>query len=172
MRVAVAGAGAWGTALAALMASDEEAVVLWAREPEVAADINVDHENKRFLPGVRLPAALAATNDLALLASADAILLAVPAQHLRAVASPLAKSIGAAKTIVICAKGIEQGTGLLMSKVLAEACAQAVPAVLSGPSFAAEVAAGKPTAVTLAIADRRQGERLAAPSGGRPSGPI
>ncbi len=109
-----------------------------------------------------LPATLSASNDLAAVVAADALLLAVPAQHLRAVAAALATHRAAGKTVVICAKGIEQKTGFLMSKVLGEACPQAVPAVLSGPSFAAEVAAGKPTAVTLAIADRSFGERLAA----------
>jgi glycerol-3-phosphate dehydrogenase (NAD(P)+) len=162
MRVAVVGAGAWGTALAAVAASGGEAVTLWAREPDVASEINRSRENKRFLPGVQLPAALTATSELAGTLAADALLLAVPAQYVRAVAAALAELLPRGKTLVICAKGIEQNTGLLMSKVLGEACPQAVPAVLSGPSFAAEVAAGKPTAVTLAIADRNFGERLAA----------
>jgi glycerol-3-phosphate dehydrogenase (NAD(P)+) len=162
MRIAVVGAGAWGTALAAVAAGGGEAVTLWAREPEVASEINASHENTHFLRGVMLPATLSASSDLSAVVGADALLLTVPAQHLRAVAAALAKHLATGKTLVICAKGIEQKTGLLMSKVLSEACPQAVPAVLSGPSFAAEVAAGKPTAVTLAIADRSFGERLAA----------
>lgn len=162
MRIAVVGAGAWGTALAAVAASSGETVALWAREREVADAINANHENGRFLPGVKLPAAIAATNDLAQVAAADTLLLAVPAQHVRGVAAGLSTTLRARKTLVICAKGIEQKSHQLMSTVLAEACAQAIPAVLSGPSFAVEVAAGKPTAVTLAIADRGFGEKLAA----------
>jgi glycerol-3-phosphate dehydrogenase (NAD(P)+) len=162
MRLAVIGGGAWGTALGASAAADGEAVTLWAREPEVARDINDHHENRQFLPGVKLPAALQASSDLASVTGADALLLAAPAQHLRAVAAELAGKLSPGKSIVICAKGIEQKTGLLMSQVLTQACPHALPAVLSGPSFAAEVAAGKPTAVTLAIADQSFGERLAA----------
>lgn len=162
MRISVVGAGAWGTALAAVAARGGEEVLLWAREPEVARDINARHENTRFLPGSRLPSAVRASTSLSAAAEADALLLAAPAQHLRAVARALAGVVAPGKPIVICAKGLEQKTGLLMSEVLSHELPAATPAVLSGPSFAAEVAEGKPTAVTLAIGERPLGEALVA----------
>lgn len=162
-RLAVIGAGAWGTALALAAGRGRTAAIstIWAHEPEVADAINTQHGNPHFLPGVTLPPSLRATTDLrGAVSEADALLLAVPAQHLRAVASRLAPYLPAAATLVICAKGIELGSGKLMSEVLGETCPGAPLAVLSGPTFAAEVAAGKPTAVTLACDDTARGRAL------------
>ena len=167
-RIAVIGAGAWGTALANVAARAGREVVLWAREAEVVAGINEDHENALFLPGVTLDAAISATGDLGEAAGgADAALLAAPAQHTRELASDLAAHIDAAAPVVICAKGIEEGTGALLSEVLETALPGRLLAVLSGPTFAAEVAAGLPTAITLAGKDRALGKRLMAAIGGR-----
>ena len=155
------GAGAWGTALAEVAARAGRRVTLWAREPEVAAAIAARRENSLFLPGVRLSPSVQVSTELGALAGAELILAAPPAQHLRAATAALAPHIGAGAPVVLCAKGIEQGTLKLMSEVLAETLPGATPAVLSGPSFAAEVARGLPTAVTLACADPALGETIA-----------
>ncbi len=162
-RLAVIGAGAWGTALAqaASRARHPRQTTIWAHEGDVAQAINREHGNPLFLPGVVLPAELRATTDLAEAAKdATIVLLAVPAQHLREVTARLAPHLAAGATLVLCAKGIEVGTGKLMSEVLDETAPGVPVAVLSGPTFAAEVAAGKPTAVTLATADARAGRTL------------
>jgi len=162
-RLAVIGAGAWGTALAitAGRSAQAEAVLLWAHEPEVVASINGQRANDLFLPRIQIPPLVRATNDLAEAASAaEALLIAVPAQYVRKVTTVLSRHLPAAAPVVICAKGIELETGNLMSEVLGEVCPQASLAVLSGPTFAAEVAAGKPTAVTLACADPKLGAVL------------
>ncbi len=160
MTVAVLGGGAWGTALASVVAGGGEAVLLWAREPEVVQAINGTHENPLFLPGIALPPAIVATASIDDIAAADLWLVATPAQHLRAVlaAAPLA----AAPMLVLCAKGIEAGSFKLMAEIAAELTPAAPLAVLSGPTFAAEVARGLPTAVTLACADAHIGEALVA----------
>lgn len=157
--VAVVGAGAWGTALALVAARAGRGVTLWAREPAVAEAIRLRRENTSFLPGVALPSAIATTTDLAAISQADAVLLAAPAQHVRAVASDLAPFLKPLAPLVVCAKGIERGTGKLMTEVLAEAVPGAEPAMLSGPSFAWEVARDLPTAVTIA-AERDAAFRL------------
>lgn len=164
-RIGIIGGGAWGTALAQTLARAGRDVVLWAHEPETVAAINAAHENKLFLPGVALDPALRATLDLAEAASADAVLLAVPAQHLRAVAAKLALRPGV--PAVLCAKGIELASGALMTEVVADALPHAPLAVLSGPTFAAEVARGLPTAVTLATGDAALGQALLAALGSR-----
>ncbi len=155
------GAGAWGTALAQVAAKAGRSVTLWARESEVVASVNGSHENTTFLPGIALDESLRATADLKEAAAADAILMVTPAQHMRRVLEELAPDIAAGKPVVLCAKGIEQSTNRLLTEVLAEAMPQATPAVLSGPSFAAEVARGLPTAVTLACEDEQVAEALA-----------
>ena len=157
MRIGVVGAGAWGTALAQVAATEGDEVPLWALEPEVAEAINTTHENGLYLPGVALSPVIHADNDLASLASCEALLLVVPAQHLRAVAAALPRGD---VPLILCSKGIEAGTGRLMSQVIEEVQPQAPVAVLSGPTFAHEVAAGLPTAVTLACADADLGRRL------------
>jgi glycerol-3-phosphate dehydrogenase (NAD(P)+) len=146
-RLLVVGGGAWGTALAATARRAGREVVLWAREAEVVDAINRSHENPLFLPGIRLDPAIRATHSLD--EEADAVLLVVPAQHLRAVSAQL----GARPRVLLCAKGIEQKTLMTMTEVAAETMPAARLAVLSGPTFAIEVAHGMPTAVTLAAGD-------------------
>ena len=158
--IGVVGGGAWGTALANLAAMRGTAVRLWAREPEVVAAINADHLNARFLPGIALSPDIVATSDLGDLAAAEALLTVVPAQHLRAVLRQLTGF--APRVLVLCAKGIEAGSGLLMSEVAAAVLPGWPVAVLSGPTFAHEVARGLPTAVTLAAADAAVGRTLTA----------
>jgi glycerol-3-phosphate dehydrogenase (NAD(P)+) len=142
-------------------------MLLWAREAEVVEAINREHANPLFLPGFALDPALRATGDLAEVAAADALLLVVPAQHLRKVATALAPHLRAGVPVVLCAKGIEQGSGAMMSEVAAETLPGQPLAVLSGPTFAIEVARGLPTAVTLACADEALGRSLAAALGTR-----
>jgi glycerol-3-phosphate dehydrogenase (NAD(P)+) len=156
--IGVVGGGAWGTALAQVMAAKED-VILWAREAEVVAAINSAHENRLFLPGIRLDDRIRATGDTAELAAADVWLVVAPAQHLRSVVT--ACPLGHRPTLVLCAKGIEAGSLKLMAEVVGDVSAAPV-AVLSGPTFAAEVARGLPTAVTLAVDDAAKGEALVA----------
>jgi glycerol-3-phosphate dehydrogenase (NAD(P)+) len=158
----VLGAGAWGTALAQVCTRAGLASLIWAREPEVAEAIETRRENPLFLPGVTLDAGVRATTDLSALARQDLILAVVPAQHIRATLAALAAHMADGKPVLLCAKGVEQGALALMTEVLAAAAPKAVAAVLSGPSFAGEVARGLPTAVTLACADEALGRRLAA----------
>ncbi len=160
-RIGVVGAGAWGTALASVAARAGRETVLWAREPEVIKAINSDHENTPFLPGVTLDARISATDDLKTVAEADALLLVVPAQYTRAVLSELGPHLKPDTPAVLCSKGIEMASLKLMSDVLRETLPSALVAVLSGPSFAADVARDLPTAVTLACADRARGQALA-----------
>jgi len=145
--VGVVGAGAWGTALAQSLASDGSEVLVWAREPELVEEINTSQTNSLFLPSARLSEGVRATNELADLAGLSALLLVVPAQFLGAVISGLPDG---RRDLVLCAKGIEAGTGRLMADVAEDAAPDAELAVLSGPTFAHEVADGLPTAVTLA----------------------
>ena len=165
--IAVIGAGAWGTALAQTLVQAGRSVTLWAREPETVADINDRHVNRTFLPGVALDAKLRATQSLAACASADAILLVCPAQHVRAVTAGLAPHVRPGQPLVICAKGIEQATGLLMGAVAATTVPDMTLAALSGPSFAADVARGLPAALTIACRDERLGKLLAERLGDR-----
>ncbi|MBN8809103.1 MAG: NAD(P)-dependent glycerol-3-phosphate dehydrogenase [Sphingomonas sp.] len=150
MKIGVIGGGAWGTALAQVSAQGAEPVMLWAREPEVVHSINHRHVNDLFLSSVPLSPTITATDDLDALRDADAVLVVAPAQHVRAVLSTV--DFGTT-TLVLCAKGIEAGTRKLMSEVVQEVQPGARIAVLSGPTFAHEVAAGLPTAVTLACSD-------------------
>ncbi len=160
-RAGVVGGGAWGTALAQVCARAGLETVLWAREREVVDGVNGAHENALFLPGVALDAAIHATHDFVDLARSDLVLAVAPAQHLRSTLEALAPQLPPGLPVVLCAKGVEQGSLKLMSEVLAEAAPQAAPAVLSGPSFAGEVARGLPTAVTLACPDEDLGRSLA-----------
>lgn len=159
MTIGVVGAGAWGTALAQVIASDGSAVTLWAREPEVVEAVNRDHVNTLFLPGLPLAPTIAATGVLDAMAGHEALLIVSPAQHLRAMLSRI--PVGTTP-LVLCSKGIEAGTMKLLSEVAAEEHPAAPIAVLSGPTFAHEVAAGLPAAVTLACADQALGVELAA----------
>lgn len=150
MKAGVIGAGAWGTALAQVLAEDERPVTLWAREPEVVGAINNGHENALFLRDIPLSPLIHATGSFSDLSDCDVLLLVTPAQHLRAV---LADAKVGRRPLVLCAKGIEAETMKLMSEVAHEACPDAPIAVLSGPTFAHEVALGLPTAITLACED-------------------
>lgn len=151
--LSVIGGGAWGTALADLAARNCVETQLWAREEEVAKSIRQRAENALFLPGVTLQKSLRATSDLTAAAKADAYLFVVPAQHARGVLTELRRVAAPDAPVALCAKGVELSTGRLMTEVLAEVWPGAHPAVLSGPSFARDVAIGLPTAVTLAAAD-------------------
>ncbi|WP_420402253.1 NAD(P)H-dependent glycerol-3-phosphate dehydrogenase [Nisaea sp.] len=152
-RIAVLGAGAWGTALALAVQRAGRAVTLWARRPEQAGEMRRLRENRVYLPGIRLPDELEVTSDpKTAVDGVEALLLVVPAQHMRAALSAFA--IPAGVPLVSAAKGIENGTDKTMSQVLGELLPDNPVAVLSGPSFAGEAALGKPTAVTLASADK------------------
>jgi glycerol-3-phosphate dehydrogenase (NAD(P)+) len=157
----VIGGGAWGTALAQVCARAGLTVTLQAREVEVVEAINARNENPTFLPGVTLDPVIDATTELADLSPCDFILAVAPAQHLRSTLAALAPHVRAGVPILLCAKGVEQGTLCLMTEVLAQTIPDAAPAVLSGPSFAGEVARGLPTAVTLACLDEDLGRALA-----------
>ena len=158
--ISVIGSGAWGTALALGAHQAGAKTTIWARESQVVDSIRNRHENAPFLPGIALPGAIVATADLGAAAQAEALLLAVPAQHLRAALGDLAAHVAAGTPVMLCAKGIELGSGKLLTEVLAECLPAAAPAILSGPSFAHDVAIGLPTAVTIAarldIAQRLQ----------------
>ncbi len=164
MTIGVIGGGAWGTALAQVAAAGGEDVILWAREAEVVEVINARHENPLFLKDAKLSPLIRATGALEDLGESDILLVVAPAQHLRTVLS--GANMGS-RPLILCAKGIEAGTQQLMSEVAAEACPDAPIAVLSGPTFAHEVAGGLPTAVTLACADvelaRDLAKRIARP---------
>ncbi|GLK70737.1 NAD(P)-dependent glycerol-3-phosphate dehydrogenase [Ancylobacter dichloromethanicus] len=163
--IGVVGAGAWGTALANASARAGREVLLWGRDAALVETLRRTRANPAHLPGVALAPGVEPTADLAALAGADAILLVVPAQASRAVAAALAPHLAAGTPVVTCAKGIERGTSLFMTQVLAQACPAALPAILSGPSFAADVAAGLPTAVTLAAREIEVAGALAAALG-------
>ncbi len=164
--IGVIGAGAWGTALAQMLASDGRDVLLWAYEPEVSAAINGEHRNPLYLPSATLAPTIRATGDLAEFAPLDTVLVVTPAQVLGKVLSGLTR---APRDLVLCSKGIEAGTGRLMNDVARDASPGSSVAVLSGPTFAHEVAAGLPTAVTLACSGgTEQWDRLA-PAIARPA---
>ncbi len=159
-RIAVLGGGAWGTALAITSARAGRDVVLWEHEPGNATSLDQKRESQ-FLPGVRLHDKIKVARDLGAVAGSDAILIVVPAQAMRSVVMSLAKWNIGRTPLVACAKGIEHGTHKFMTEIIAECAPNAVPAILSGPSFAADVARGLPTAVTIATADVAVAEALA-----------
>jgi len=158
VKLGILGGGAWGTALAQVGAEGGE-TLLWAREPEVVESINATHENALFLAGYPLDPSVRATGDLADLRQCDALLVVTPAQHMRAVLAALPRL---AAPLILCAKGMEEASMKLMHDVAREAQPDAPVAVLSGPTFAHEVAARLPAAVTLAVDDAALGERLRA----------
>ncbi|MSO72771.1 MAG: NAD(P)-dependent glycerol-3-phosphate dehydrogenase [Rhodospirillaceae bacterium] len=160
-RVGIIGAGAWGTALAVVARRAGRDVVIWALEREVIAAVNDRHCNTLYLPEVALDPAIIATADVARSANVDIVMLVAPAQHLRGVCVSLAPHLKPGIPVVSCAKGIERGTSALMTDVVGETLPQAVMMVLSGPTFAREVALGLPTAITLGAADQALGRQVA-----------
>jgi glycerol-3-phosphate dehydrogenase (NAD(P)+) len=167
-RLGIAGAGAWGTALANVAALAGLAVRLWARDPAQAAELAANRLNPRALPGIPLHAGIQPTAELGDLADSEAVLLVTPAQSTRAMATALAGVMRPGAPLILCAKGLERGTRLPLSDVAAAARPGEPVAVLSGPSFAADVASGLPTAVTLACASPEIAENWA----GALSGPT
>jgi glycerol-3-phosphate dehydrogenase (NAD(P)+) len=159
-QIAVIGAGAWGTALALTCARAGRKVTLWEHDAANAAQLAGKRESL-FLPGVRIDDGIAIAADLADAARQQAILLVVPAQAVRSAATALAPLIAAGTPVIVCAKGIERGSKKFMTEIIAECAPSAVPAILSGPSFAADVASGLPTAVTLAAGDGKLAQELA-----------
>ena len=160
-RVMTLGAGAWGTALANVAAVGRERVPLWGRDPTHVGALTRDRENARFLPGIKLADAVAPTSDLSELSKAEIVLCAAPAQAMRSVVKAARPHLAEGTAFVICSKGIEQGTHAFMSEVVAAEAPQVEIAVLSGPSFAADVCQGLPTAVTVAAHAQALAHRLA-----------
>lgn len=158
-RLAVVGGGAWGTALAQVAAAGGRETMLWALEDDVVTAVNEIHENPVYLKGLKLHPSIRATSNFSDLSSVDAWLVVTPAQHMRAV---LGRSPCPKMPLILCSKGIEERTGKLLHDVAHEVCPSSPIAVLSGPTFAHEVAAGLPTAVTLACEDKALGETLRA----------
>lgn len=157
-KVGVLGAGAWGTALAQMLASDGRDVLLWAFEPELVGEINTHHRNSLYLASVELAPTIRATCNMDEMRGCDTVLVVTPAQHLGRILGSMAAS---PRDLVLCSKGIEAGTGRLMNDVAREAAPDSAIAILSGPTFAHEVAAGLPTAVTLACGGgQKQWDRL------------
>src|SRR6266581_3193742 len=159
-RIAVLGGGAWGIALANVTARAGRKVTLWEYDAANAEQLSQQRESK-FLRGVRIEDSIAVTRDLAEAARADAILLVVPAQAMRSVVKALGATIAPRTPVIACAKGIENGTRKFMTEVIAECAPNVTPAILSGPSFASDVARGLPTAVTLAADDETLAAGLA-----------
>jgi glycerol-3-phosphate dehydrogenase (NAD(P)+) len=157
MKLGIVGGGAWGTALAQVAATGGRETLLWAMEADVVEAVNGGHGNPVYLPGVPLNPAIRATSDLADLAACDAWLVVTPAQHMRTV---LGSARSRDKPLILCSKGIEETSGELLHRVAHACCPDSPIAVLSGPTFAHEVAAGLPTAVTLAAEDPALAERL------------
>src|SRR5512134_2036280 len=161
-RIGIVGGGAFGTAMACVLRRSGHPVRLWAREPEVVASINRERRNAQFLDGVELPAGIAATGELgAALEDAEFVLLAPPAQHMRALTTSLREHLKPGTPLVSCSKGIERRSLALMPEVLAQTLPGSPVAVLSGPSFAREIARELPCGVALACADAALAVRLA-----------
>lgn len=159
--IGIIGGGAWGTALAQCFAGAGKRAIIWAREEDVVSSINGKHENTMFLPGIPLHKNVSATGSLTDAAKADAILIVTPAQHLRSTLNGMKASLGEKTPLVICAKGVEIETGALLSQIASEVVPTSPIAILTGPTFAAEIARGLPSAVTLAMKDKDAAEKLA-----------
>ena len=160
--IGIIGGGAWGTALANAVASSGKAVALWMRDPEAAADAELSRSNARYLPGARLLDPIGVTSKPQTLAAAETVLLVVPTQGIRAALDGFAGILPDETPLVVCAKGIERGSNLFPSEIVRELRPNAPIAILSGPSFAADVARGLPTAVALAASDDVRARQLAA----------
>lgn len=165
-KIGVIGAGAWGTALAQSLANSGKDVLMWAREADVVESINHKHENTLYLPEVRLNEMIKATHNMEEISHCDIFLISTPAQHIRATLESM-KSFLAAKPFVICAKGIEMDTGMMMSEVAQQVIPGCKVGLLSGPTFASEIARGLPCAVTLAMKDKEIGAQIVGAMGSR-----
>lgn len=159
-RVAIVGAGAWATALAVTIARAGSIVTMIVRDPVIASAIDEGHQNPDYLPGISLDPAIRAVTDMASIEGQDAVLAVVPAQTMRETARRIRPHLARGTPVISCAKGIEQSSKALMAEVLAEELPDGTACVLSGPSFAVDVARGLPTAVTLAVPDESIGETL------------
>jgi len=159
--IAVIGAGAWGTALARILSKNNGSIKMWAKEDSVITSINTRHENETFLKNITLPNSIIAYKSFENFADADLILLVTPAQFMRTTLEALKEFVNPETPIVLCSKGIESETLKFMSEITTDILPQNPLAVLSGPSFAIDVAHGKPTAVTLACKNALLGERIA-----------
>lgn len=155
--VGIIGAGAWGTALSTVMQQAHGDALIWAHEREVVTSINEERRNHLYLPDIPLAEGIRATGDMSEMGHCHALMLVTPAQHLRRILKTLPKTN---KPLILCCKGIEADTQFLMSEVASQLCPDNPIAVLSGPTFAHEVAAGKPTAITLACANEALGSQL------------
>lgn len=158
--IGVIGGGAWGTALAQIQAAGDKDTKIWVREPEVAESINTQHENTAYIPGAPLDPRLIATNDYAEIAKQDILLLVTPAQFMRSILSDLKPHLRDDQPIVICSKGVELGTGKILSDVAKEILPNNSIAALSGPNFAAEIIRGMPGACTIAAPTEAIGKDL------------
>jgi len=158
--IGVIGGGAWGTALAQVLSAGGRDVTIWARESEVVAAINVQHENTTFLPGIKLSETLQATDSIHIAAGKDIVLLVTPAQHMRSILQDIKADFDEGNTLVLCSKGIELESGKLLSRVVEEELPETPYAVLTGPTFAREIASGLPGAVTIGVNDGDLGREL------------
>lgn len=158
--IGIIGAGAWGTALAQSLSSSGRKVTLWAREAETISAINQKHENTTFLPGIKLNEDIVATDSLHLTAKSDILLIVTPAQHLRSMLLSLKREVREDQPLVLCSKGIEIESGHLMSRVAEDILPDSPLAILTGPTFAKEIARGLPSAVTIATEDKELGKDL------------
>lgn len=158
--IGVIGAGAWGTALAQVLSNEDRDVLLWAREESVVEDINKHHENTEYLPSVELNENLKATTALEDVASRDILLFVTPAQHLRSTLNSIKSYYRQDQVIVVCSKGIELESGMLLSQVVEDVIPEAKVAVMTGPTFASEIARGLPGAVTIGVKDADLGAML------------
>ncbi|PZQ45256.1 MAG: glycerol-3-phosphate acyltransferase [Micavibrio aeruginosavorus] len=159
--IGIIGGGAWGTALAQSLAQTGKHVVIWAREEDLVTSINNKHENISYLPGVTLHENITATGSLSVAARAEALLIVTPAQFLRTTLQSLKPDLRPDQPLVICAKGVEIESGMLLSQIAQEIVPESPIAILTGPTFAAEIARGLPSAVTLAMKDKGVAEKLA-----------
>lgn len=166
-KIGVIGAGAWGTALSQALATTGRDVIIWAREEEVVTTINEQHENTMYLSGVKLHENLKATNDVTVACDAEVILIMTPAQHVRSTLETLKPQLEDGKPFIICSKGVEKETGYLMSEVAEEVIPNGKVGILTGPTFASEVARGLPCAVTIAMKDKEIGEQVIEALGSR-----
>lgn len=161
-KIGVIGGGAWGTALAQVLAKNGRDVIMWALEQEVVDSVNSNHENDIYLPAVPLHENLKATGDLSEAAKADVLLLVTPAQYVRKTLETIKNELDTGKPVVICAKGIELDSGLLLTQVAEQVVPKATIAVLTGPTFAREIAMGLPGAVTIACKSKEKATELQA----------